>query len=204
MLNILPFKLHISSVCLKAPAAEVDGIFLEVLLYSDFSSRTMQNKEGSQHMFKRINLFVKFWAIAGCATLALWIIPGTSFAEIGKIRINSKVAANFESYRANSNYNYYYANLENNPCAVIGLRKEYNVDNILWTLVRPGTEEFKKVVELVRRFPMSNSPAFGGYILDAKGSTIGEYYSSAGAGVVVNDEARSVLLTIFMAGYHHN
>jgi len=132
------------------------------------------------------------------------MVAGVSFAETGSFRINKKVATDFEAYRFDPNYDYYFMNLENDPCAVIGLKKDYAVHDILWKKIRPDSKEFKDVIGLVKRFPMAGSPAFGAYVLDSQGNTIGTYYSGAGAGVTVNRENKTVFLTMFMGGDSHN
>lgn len=132
------------------------------------------------------------------------MVAGVSFAETGSFRINKKVATDFEAYRFDPNYEYYFMNLENDPCAVIGLKKDYAVHDSLWKKIRPDSKEFKDVIERVKRFPMAGSPAFGAYVLDSQGNTIGVYYSSAGAGVTMNKESKMVFLTMFMGGDKHN
>jgi hypothetical protein len=160
--------------------------------------------EGGKIMFTNIKSSLKTLAAIQIAIFAILIVPGISFAEIGSIRISKEVAKDFEAYRFDPNYNYYYVNLENNPCAAVGLQKDYTVDDILWTKISPGSNAFNHVIELVKRFPMANSPAFGAYILDSQGNTIGVYYSSAGAGVTVNKESKTLSLAIYMGGTHHN
>ena len=59
--------------------------------------------------------------------------------------------------------------LENNPYAVLGLNREYRIEDILWTEVEPNSEAFRKVVGLVQSFPVPGSRTCGTYILDAKG-----------------------------------
>jgi hypothetical protein len=95
-------------------------------------------------------------------------------------------------------------NLENNPCAVIGLKKDYTVHDIQWTKILPGSDEFKHIIMLVKSFPMANSPTFGTYVLDPQGNIIGVYYSSAGVGVTVDKESKTVSLSMFMGGESHN
>ena len=143
-------------------------------------------------------------AIISFTIFASLMVAKVSSAETGSFRINKKVATDFEAYRFDPNYDYYFMNLENDPCAVIGLKKDYAVHDILWKKIRPDSKEFKDVVELVKRFPMASSPAFGAYVLDSQGNTIGVYYSGAGAGVTVNKESKTVFLTMFMGGARHN
>jgi hypothetical protein len=132
------------------------------------------------------------------------MVAGVSFAETGSFRINKKVATDFEAYRFDPNYDYYFMNLKNDPCAVVGLKRDYAIHDIQWKKIPPDSNEFKHVVDLVKRFPMAGSPAFGAYILDSQKNTIGVYYSGAGAGVTVNKENKTLSLTMFMGGDIHN
>jgi hypothetical protein len=132
------------------------------------------------------------------------ILAQVSFAEVGRLKISNDVKTSFEAYKFNPNYNYYLVNQENNPCAVVGIGKDYAVHDPLLSNLTPGSDQFKKVIELVKRFPMASSPAFGARILDSNGNSIGEYYSTAAAGVTLDKEMKSIMLTIFMAGSHHN
>ena len=143
-------------------------------------------------------------AMISFTIFASLMAAGVSFAETGSFRINKNVAKDFENYRFDPNYDYYFMNLENDPCAVIGLKKDYAVHDILWKKIRPDSKEFKDVIGLVKRFPMAGSPAFGAYVLDSQRNTIGTYYSGAGAGVTVNKENKTVFLTMFMGGARHN
>jgi hypothetical protein len=147
---------------------------------------------------------IKIAAIISFSIFFLLMVTGASFAQTGSLRINKKVATDFEDFRFDPTYDYYYMNLKNDPCAIIGLKKVYAVHDILWKKVGSDSKELKDVVELVKRFPMAASPTFGAYILDSQGNNIGVYYSSAGAGVTVSKERKTVDLTMFMGGDRHN
>ena len=155
-------------------------------------------------MFPRMNASIKKSTAFCLAVFVSLILAQVSFAEVGRLKISNDVKTSFEAYKFNPNYNYYLVNQENNPCAVVGIGKDYAVHDPLWSKVSPGSDQFKKVIELVKRFPMASSPAFGARILDSNGNSIGEYYSTAAAGVTLDKEMKSIMLTIFMAGSHHN
>ncbi|MCK7513342.1 MAG: hypothetical protein MZV70_61110 [Desulfobacterales bacterium] len=132
------------------------------------------------------------------------MVAGVSFAEIGGLRINEKVAKDFGDNRFDPTYDYYYMNLENNPCAMIGLKKDYTVHDIpMEKDPLSSNYEFKRIIMLVKSFPMANSPTFGAYVW-TQGKTIGVYYSSAGVGVAVDKEDKTVSLSMFMGGDKHN
>lgn len=157
---------------------------------------------GSDMYFYKKNLRLLGTALC-IAVLTTFFGASAVLGSHGRIKIDKEVKKSFEAYKANSKYDYYVANSENIPCAVIGIRKGYEVGDVLWIKIVPGTDQFKKVIELVKRFPMGSGPAFGGYIVDSQGNTVGEYYSTAGAGVNVNNDTKSIMVTIFMAGKHH-
>lgn len=154
-------------------------------------------------MFTNIKQLAGRVALMALAIFSIHIFSSVSFAENGRIHLNKKVKEAIEAYKYNPAYDYYFANSENVPCAVIGIRKGYDIGDVLWNKAIPGTDQFKKVIELVKRFPMGSGPAFGGLIVDSQGNTIGEYYSTAGAGVNVNSDTKSIMVTVFMAGKHH-
>lgn len=139
-------------------------------------------------------------AVISLAIFAILIVPEHSLAEIGRTRISKEVANDFESYRFDSSYRYYFVDLVNNPSAVIGLQNDYTVHDISWTEVNPNSEKFRHVIDLVKLFPKAKSRAFGADILDAQGKKIGVYYSSTGAGVVVNNDNKTVSMMIRMSG----
>jgi hypothetical protein len=155
-------------------------------------------------MFTNIKRYMKMIAVISFAISAILIVPGFSFAQTGSVRISKEVAKDFEAYKRDPNYDYYFMNLKNDPCAVIGLKKDYAIHDIQWKKLPPDSNEFKNVIELVKRFPMVGSNAFGAYILDSQGNTIGVYYSGANVGVTVNKENKTLVLTMFMGGDKHN
>lgn len=155
-------------------------------------------------MFDNIKYYTKTIAVIGLAISAMLIVPGFSFAQTGSVRINKEIAKDFEAYKFDPKYDYYFMNLKNSPCAVVGLQKDYAIHDIQWKKLYPGSSEFKNVIELVKRFPMSGSHAFGAYILDSQKNTIGVYYSGATIGVTVDKESKILSLTMFMGGDSHN
>ncbi len=155
-------------------------------------------------MFANQNSSIIVLPIIRFIIFASLMVAGVSFAETGSVRINKEVAKDFEVYKFDPKYDYYFMNLKNSPCAVVGLQKDYAIHDIQWKKIHPGSNEFKNVIELVKRFPMSGSHAFGAYILDSQKNTIGVYYSGATIGVTVDKESKILSLTMFMGGDSHN
>lgn len=132
------------------------------------------------------------WTAA--AALAILLVSACTTANVGGLRISPDVEQNFETLQAFPNYRYWYLYLENSPYAVLGLNPEYRIEDIWWTEVAPGSETFRKVVELVQRFPVPSSRTFGAYILDNKAEQIGVWYSSLNAGISVDPTTKVVFV----------
>jgi hypothetical protein len=90
-----------------------------------------------------------------------------SIANLGWLRNSEDVGRAFATLQVSPNYRYWYLYLENSPYAVVGLNREYRIEDISWTEVEPGSEVFEKVVGLVESFPVPGSRTYGGYILDS-------------------------------------
>lgn len=114
------------------------------------------------------------------------------FANIGGIRNSQEVERTFETLQVFPDYRYWYLYMENSPYAVLGLKSDYRIEDIWWTAVEPGSETFRKVVELVQRFPVPGSRTFGAYVLDPKAEQIGVWYSSLTAGITVDPNTKVV------------
>lgn len=128
---------------------------------------------------------------AAAAAIAI-LISACATANIGGLRLSPDVERTFEELQVIPSYRYWYLYLENSPYAVLGLNPEYRIEDKWWTEVPPGSETFRKVVELVRRFPVPSSRTFGAYILDADKQQIGVWYSSMNAGISVDPATKVV------------
>jgi len=83
--------------------------------------------------------------------------------------------------------------LENSPYAVIALQNSYTISDKQWTEFDPQTDKLEKAVELVKRFPVNNSNAYGSYLMDSSGNQIGYWYSSLRLRTLkVDNEAKKV------------
>ncbi|MBI5577659.1 MAG: hypothetical protein HY895_00775 [Deltaproteobacteria bacterium] len=131
----------------------------------------------------------------GVAAVLTILFSACSFANLGWLRNSPEVGRAFETLHVSSDYRYWYLYLENSPYAVLGLNREYRIEDIMWTEVDPSSEVFRKVVGLVESFPVPGSRTYGAYILDAKGDRIGVWYSSMGAGISVDPNTKVVFIT---------
>ena len=131
------------------------------------------------------------WVVAGVLAI---LISACSNTNLGWLRNNQDVGQAFETLHVFSDYRYWYLYQENSPYAVLGLNREYRIEDISWTEVEPSSEVFRKVVGLVKRFPVPGSMTTGAYILDAKGERIGVWYSSMSAGIIIDPNTKVVFI----------
>lgn len=110
--------------------------------------------------------------------LGLLYCFGCTGANYGSIKHSRDVTLAFETYHVYPQHRYYHLHLENSPYAVIALQNNYTISDHQWTEFDPQTDKLEKVVELVKRFPVNYSNAYGSYLNDPAGNQIGYWYSS--------------------------
>jgi hypothetical protein len=122
-----------------------------------------------------------------------------SMTNIGGIRNSREVTGQFESLEINPGYRYWYLNQENSPYGVVGLDREYRLDDDrMWQAVDPHSPTFRKVVGLVQSFPVPNSFSSGYVLTDPQGRQLGVWYSSLAAGIVVDAQTKIVSISTQM------
>ena len=118
---------------------------------------------------------------------------GCSGANYGSLKHSRDVTQAFETYHVYPNHRYYYLHLENNPYAVIALQNSYTISDKQWTEFDPKTDKLEKIVDLVKRFPVNYTNAYGSYLKDSLGNQIGYWYSSLQIrSLKVDNEAQKV------------
>jgi hypothetical protein len=106
----------------------------------------------------------------------LLLVPGC-MANFGSMERSQKINEVFESYQVLPNYNYYYTGGQNNPKAIMGIHKDYNLKTSSWTLMDSLTSDtLKKRVD-----GMTNEgqglKAYGWVIFSPNGEKVGVWYS---------------------------
>ncbi|MGE5255884.1 MAG: hypothetical protein ACM3KE_04395 [Hyphomicrobiales bacterium] len=137
--------------------------------------------------FARFNLAV--------AVASAMLISSCSIANVGWLRNSEEVGGTFATLQVSPDYRYWYLYLEESPYAVVGLNREYRIEDISWTEVEPRSEVFQKVVGLVERFPVPGSRTYGASILNSNGARIGVWYSSMSAGITIDPDTKVVSIT---------
>jgi hypothetical protein len=128
--------------------------------------------------------------------MATGLLTACTSTKIGGVHSSREVTEQFEKLAALPNYRYWYLNQENNPFGVVGLEREYRLDeDPTWQAVAPDSETFRKVVGLVQSFPMPGSFTSGFTITDPEGRQIGHWYSSLSAGIIVEPQTKIVSIT---------
>jgi len=112
----------------------------------------------------------------------LTIITGCT-ANYGQYRRSLDVAGWFESLQVPREYQYYYTGSDKNPDALMGLHKNYVLNNDLWKETEMDRKQLKKWIDEFHLIGYS-SFVFGQYILDSGGNIIGIYYSHYDGGPV--------------------
>lgn len=134
----------------------------------------------------------------GCITstlifIGLFHLFGCTSANSGYLKRSGEVAQAFEAYHVFPAHRYYYLNQENNPFAVAALQNPFTIRDNLWTEFDPKSDKLKKVVELVKRFPVNYSYPYGSYLLDRQQNQVGYWYSSLRmTGINVDNELKKV------------
>ena len=131
--------------------------------------------------------------------IATVLAAACSTTPIGGIRMSREVTDQFEKLEVKPNYRYWFLNQENSPYGVVGLEREYRLDDDrTWHAVEPDSATFRKVVGLVRSFPLPNSYTSGFAITDPEGRHIGVWYSSLSAGITVDPQTNIVSISTIM------
>jgi hypothetical protein len=133
---------------------------------------------------------------AATAIAVAMLIFACSIANLGWLRNSEEVGRSFATLKVSPDYRYWYLYLENTPYAVVGLNRQYSIEDSSWTEVEPNSEVFRKVVGLVEHFPVPGFRTYGAYILDSKDERIGVWYSSRSAGITIDMNTKVVSITL--------
>ncbi len=139
---------------------------------------------------------VKAVIVVSVFLLAGLILPGLSLASAGGFQISKALSQDFETKHFNSEYHYYALMDGGAPYAIVGLEKGYRVIGPDWRPVNMDSLRLSALVSRVEESPVEGSCAYGAYILDSQNRKIGAWYSSYMAGEVVNEQTKTVSITL--------
>ena len=107
--------------------------------------------------------------LAGCAAIK---------GQYGSIVLDETARKSFESFKMDPSMNYYYSGGDSQPSAIIGLKKEYALDNDLWKKVKRNDERFAYQVRGMQLRAAELSMTQYGFVMkDDQGRPIGIWYS---------------------------
>jgi len=148
----------------------------------------MTNKQNSALKHRYEYFFIRF-----ALTLTIMTLFTGCFANYGTYRRSRDVAKMFESLQVSSEYKYYYTGSDKDPDALLGLHRDYILNNDLWKETEMDSKQLKKWIDEINLVGYSNS-AYGQYILDPNGKTIGIYYSKWDGGPVKMESGNQVVI----------
>jgi hypothetical protein len=121
--------------------------------------------------------------ITGCAAT-------TSKNPLGSIKESNDVFRQYREYKINPAYNYFYAGVELQPDAIMGIDKKYTVQSKFWHQVDLTEEQLQYWVKWGDRQSVDEGFSrrylgkyMGAYILDAQGTVVGDWYSKKDWGI---------------------
>ena len=118
------------------------------------------------------------------------LLSGCQTANYGKFRHSREVAKIFKSAQVLPDHQYYYTGSNTQPDAVMGIHKDFILDDDLWDKAKDIQKEIKYRVDQMN----NNLLAAGYYILSPDGKQIGIYYSQWPTSPVQMDQNNKVII----------
>ena len=130
-----------------------------------------------------IGLCIVFSGLTGCA------------ASYGKLQNDPNVLHSFQNNQPPAGYKYYRYGHNNRYYALAGIDAEYLMESMMWSEIKPGSDEFKTAVKWIYDdYAFTQSEVFGANILDGAGNKIGVWYSSIRSVAVKFEEGNRISL----------
>jgi hypothetical protein len=133
---------------------------------------------------------------AAITAVVLLAIPGLSLASTQSFQISKAITQEFDTHHIVTGYHYYALMDDGGPYAIVGLEKGYRITGPGWKSVNPKSERFSALVKDLEESPVEGSSTYGAYILDTQNRKIGTWYSSMMAGEFVNQQTKTVSITL--------
>ena len=130
-------------------------------------------------MIIRVHNAAKRLLMLGFAVFAAGLL--TFCAEsFGRLDRNDSVYTQFQDGLPVAGYNYFYSGPEGRPSAILGLNSHFRLQDPLWTSVKATHGNLGQLVQEMNDNPVPRDirhQPFGYDIRDAKGNSIGVWYS---------------------------
>ncbi|MBP8980975.1 MAG: hypothetical protein KBG09_07025 [Syntrophobacterales bacterium] len=115
------------------------------------------------------------WILALIAALT---ICGCLGGRYGNILPDGQTTKDFDAFRIDPGMNYYYSGPDLYPNALIGLKKEYVLDNDLWKPIQPTPASFRDMIIHMQEKARDYREFQHGFLMyDDRGKPIGVWYS---------------------------
>ncbi len=110
--------------------------------------------------------------------LVAWLIVGVVLqgcgGHYGRLQPSREITALFRQNQIDTHYNYYYTGRSAIPYAVVGIKKNYVMDETFWKPVN-GSSELGKLAD--RLYGSDRVRPYGAVIVDPQGTPMGIWYS---------------------------
>ncbi len=116
-------------------------------------------------------------AALGCLCILLFGCAALT-RNYGTFVPDDSVTRHFESFQMDPDMNYYFSGSSSYPNAIMGLKKEYVLDNDLWRPVKPDPKVFHDLIEGMLFKTGETGVFLHGFVMRApNGKAIGVWYS---------------------------
>ena len=119
--------------------------------------------------------------VTGFLLVILILVSGcvTTTGNFGRLVHNDVVTQNFENYKVNPDYQYYYSGPITYPNAVVGISKNFTMDSQLWDPIELTPKHLHSWIWGHAHRIIQNSQIYGSDIIGPNGEHIGIWYSLA-------------------------
>jgi hypothetical protein len=136
-------------------------------------------------MMKRRKSSFLFFAVGAVAVLLLGCAG--SLKNYGHYAPDTEVTGLFESGEPSPLYLYYYGGPESGPTAILGVKKDYILEERLWQKIEPNSSAYGKLLEEMRNRTLRLGQSLKGYVLyGPDNAPVGIWYSIFEAKPVVH------------------
>ncbi len=136
----------------------------------------------AQKSLKYCLLLLIALSFAGCAGMK----------NYGSFEPSKKITQAFETYQINPDLNYYFSGSDVYPNAIMGLNKQYTLDESLWKPVKMTPKKLKSMVdEMKKKSDELDLYLLGWSMRDNTGKEIGVWYSVLFATTAIKMEAEN-------------
>lgn len=138
---------------------------------------------------KRLTCLFGRWLVL---IIMVSLLIGCKTANYGKFKQSREVEKIFTSGQVLSDHKYYYTGSNSRPSTVMGINKNYTLDDEFWDKAKDIQKELKLWVgQMSKRMNV-----WGYYILAPDGQQIGIYYSRGDTGWVKMEENNQVTISL--------